>query len=237
MGLSRVSAILSLLGLLLLGGCASSPPVHFYQLQAGSPRLPEGNRGIAVLLGPLKVADYLQRESVVQRLPDGSLQLGGTARWAGSLDDDIARLLLAQLASRLDSSRLALYPDRVGFQPEVQVLLNISRLDSGPGQPAVLEANWRLLDGRGQMQASRVVRLEGIHDGTLAAQVRAQSGLLQELAGQIAAAVKVQAELAEAAAASRRPAAPPRRRAPAHSVEPRIPVVSPAAGAGGVYRF
>lgn len=237
MGLSRVSAILSLLGLLLLGGCASSPPVHFYQLQAGSPRLPEGNRGIAVLLGPLRVADYLQRESVVQRLPDGSLQLGGTARWAGSLDDDIARLLLAQLASRLDSSRLALYPDRVGFKPEVQVLLNISRLDSGPGQPAVLEANWRLLDGRGQMQASRVVRLEGIHDGTLAAQVQAQSGLLQELAGQIAAAVKVQAELAEAAAASRRPATPPRRSAPARSVEPRIPVVSPAAGAGGVYRF
>lgn len=240
MGFPRLSAFLStvsLAGLLALSGCVASPPAHFYQLQQGNPALPEDNHGVAVLLGPLQVADYLKRESVVQRQLDGNLSVSREARWAGSLEDDIARLLLRQLAARLDSSRLALYPDRIGFKPEVQVLLNIDRLDSGPQQAAVLEAQWRLLDAQGQMRGSRVVRLERPHTGSMVNQLRVQSELLQELAGLIADAVKAMPASAAAPAATPARQRPQPRRSAPPSAEPRIPVVSPAAGAGEVYRF
>lgn len=232
MGVPRLIRNLGLAGLVALAGCAATPPAQFYQLQQGSPQLPQVGKGVAVLLGPLKLADYLQRETMVQRQGDGTLAISEQARWAGNLQDDVAQLLLRQLAARLDSSRLALYPDRVGFKPEAQLLLSISRLDSGPFQPAVLEAQWRLLDGEGTMRDSRVVRLEGKHSGELGDQVRAQSVLLQSLATQMASAVSGMTR--EAAARTPAPVQNKAEQQERKVEVPRIPVVRPAAE---VYRF
>lgn len=232
MGVPRLIRNLGLAALFALAGCAATPPAQFYQLQQGSASLPQSGKGVAVLLGPLKLADYLQRESLVQRQVDDTLAISPQARWAGNLQDDVAQLLLRQLAARLDSSRLALYPDRVGFKPEAQLLLSISRLDSGPFQPAVLEAQWRLLDGEGTMRDSRVVRLEEKHSGELGDQVRAQSALLQSLATQMAAAVGSMTR--EAATRTPPPAEPKAGRQEKKVEGPRIPVVRPATE---VYRF
>lgn len=233
MGFPRLIRNLGLAALLGLAGCAATPPAQFYQLQQGGQALPQSGKGVAVLLGPLKLADYLQRESLVQRQIDDSLVISSQARWAGNLQDDVAQLLLRQLAARLDSSRMALYPDRVGFTPEAQLVLSISRLDSGPYRPAVLEAQWRLLDGEGTMRDSRVVRLEEKHSGELGDQVRAQSVLLQSLATQMATAVGGMTR----EAAARVPPPPPESK-PSRSERkaevPRIPVVRPATE---VYRF
>lgn len=190
MRFSHLTALVGLTAILGLSGCVSSPPSQFYQLQPGAPELPAAGTGVALLLGPMTVADYLQRETLVQRQDDGSLKMHGAIRWAGSLQDDVAQLLVRQLAGELGTSRVAVYPDRIGFKPEVQVLLNLVRLDSGPRQPAVLEAQWRLLDARGEMRDSRMLRLQGEHDGSVADQVRAQSELLQQLSQQMAAAIR-----------------------------------------------
>ena len=186
MKLSSLAPVLALLGSLWLTGCALQPLPQFYQLDAGQPALPARDKGPAVLLGPLKLADYLQRENLLQRESDGSLQLSQEARWAGSLEDDVGQLLVRQLAGRLDSSRVALYPDRVGFVGQWQVVLTIGRLDSGVAQPAVLEAQWRVLDAAGNLRDSRLLRLQAEHDGAVASQVQAQSQLLQQLAGELA---------------------------------------------------
>lgn len=233
MGVPRLIRMLGLTGLLAMAGCAATPPAQFYQLQQGNPGLPQADAGVAVLLGPLKLADYLQRETLVQRQGDDTLVIAQQARWVGSLQDDVAQLLLRQLAGRLDSSRLALYPDRVGFKPEAQLLLSISRLDSGPYQPAVLEAQWRLLDGAGKMLDSRLVRLEEKHNGELTDQVRAQSLLLQSLAAQMATAVR---GMPRVAATPAQPAS--RKAATSRPAAPRIPQAAPRpAPAAEVYRF
>ncbi|MFC3607721.1 PqiC family protein [Stutzerimonas tarimensis] len=190
MRLSHLTALVSLTAILGLGGCVSSPPSQFYQLQSGAPELPEASSGVALLLGPMTVADYLQRETLVQRQADGSLTIDNGMRWAGSLQDDMAQLLVRQLASELRTSRVAVYPDRIGFRPEVQVLLNLVRLDSGPQQPAVLEAQWRLLDGKSEMRNTQMLRLQGEHDGSVSDQVRAQSELLKRLSEQLAMAIR-----------------------------------------------
>ncbi|MEO4045552.1 PqiC family protein [Pseudomonas sp. CAU 1711] len=176
------------LALLLLAGCASGPPPQFYQLPA--PPLNAAGPGPAVLLGPLQLADYLQRENLLQRHSEQRLEVSQQARWAGSLKDDVGRLLLATLAERLPSDNLALYPDRVGFAADAQLLVQITRLDSGPAQPAVLEARWRLLDGDGRQRGSDLLRLEQPHDGSLDGQVAAQGLLLRRLGERLAEAVR-----------------------------------------------
>ncbi len=188
----RLPVVLLLTGVLGLAGCSLHQPASLYQLDSGNPGQPKQSNGMAVLLGPVSVADYLQRETLLQRQADGSLKAASDGRWAGSLAADIDQLLLRQMAWRLDSQRvmLAPTPSTANFSPDVQVLLTITRLDSGRAQPAILDAQWRLIDRRGRVRDNRIVHLEEKHDGDTAAQVQAQGVLLQRLAEQLTAAVR-----------------------------------------------
>ena len=190
MNVLRLPLIALLAGVLGLAGCSVHQPASLYQLDSGNPGQPKQSAGMAVLLGPVTVADYLQRETLLQRQTDGSLSAATDGRWAGSLSSDIDQLLVRQLAWRLDSQRVVLAPATAGFTPDVQVLLSITRLDSGKNQPAILDAQWRLLDRRGQVRDSRMVHLEQKHDGSTADQVRAQGELLQQLSEQLTVALK-----------------------------------------------
>jgi len=187
-----------------LAGCVSQP-VSMYRLDNGVLEVPEQAEGAAVLLGPVVLADYLQRDVILQRRADGSLAEDAQAVWAGQLGQNVDQLLLRQLASRLNTQRLELSPGSKGFSPEIQVQLEITRLDSGPEHPAVLEAQWRLLDKDGKRQGGRLVRLQEAHQGSTADQVRAQSELLRRLSELMADAIKPALADAEKSAVARAP--------------------------------
>lgn len=228
-----------MLGALALGtvGCSIAPPAQFYQLQQTLPETGSRTNNTTVLLGPLKVADYLQRESIMQREADGSLVLSQEGLWAGNMQDDVGQLLLRQISAELGTSRISLYPDRIGMQAQAQVILNISRLDSGVEQPAVLEAQWRLLDGKGVLRNSRVVHFKEEHDGTLSDQVRAQSELIGRLSVQLVQALAGELPAPVVKTATSKPAAPAATQQSKSKTESNsIPVVEPAREVE-VYRF
>lgn len=229
----RFPGVLLLAGVLGLAGCTRYQQAPLYQLDSGEIRMPAAEQGIAVLLGPVAIADYLQREALLQRQLDGSLTAAEDARWAGSLAADIDQQLLRQLSSRLDSQRLALAPAAAGFVPQVRLGLSITRLDSGPQRPAVLEAQWRLTGTDGKLLDGRLVRLEEAHSGTIVDQVRAQSLVVQQLVEQLAIAVETHGKPAPVVAE------PPRKPAPkpAPPAPPRIPVIEPMRDEGEVFRF
>ncbi|MDO9616662.1 MAG: ABC-type transport auxiliary lipoprotein family protein [Pseudomonas sp.] len=232
----RFPGILLLTGVLGLAGCMRYQQAPLYQLDSGDIRVPVAEQGIAVLLGPVAVADYLQRDALLQRQADGSLTAAEDARWAGSLAADIDQQLLRQLASRLDSQRLVLAPGAAGFVPQVRLGLSITRLDSGPQRPAVLDAQWRLAGVDGKLLDGRLVRLEEAHSGTIVDQVRAQSLVLQQLIEQLAVAIETHGTQVPPVVAP----APVRKPAPikpAPPAPPRIPVVEPMRGEGEVFRF
>ncbi|KAF1033120.1 MAG: hypothetical protein GAK37_00261 [Pseudomonas sp.] len=230
----RLPLILLLAGLLGLAGCSTHQPVSLYQLDSGSPAQP-AQAGMAVLLGPVVVADYLQRETLLQRQNDGSLQGSVDGRWAGSLSADINQLMLRQVAGHLDSQRVVLAPAPTGFTPDVQVLLTITRLDSGATQPAILDAQWRLIDRRGQVRDNRIVHLQEEHNGTTASQVQAQGVLLQHLAQQLSVALKPLANQPSVAEAPRKSA--PAQAKPAAPEKPKMPIAAPIRTDMEVFRF
>lgn len=227
------STTFMLLACASLAGCITQQPVPMYRLDTGAAEVPAKSDGASVLLGPIKLADYLQRDALLQRLPDGSLgEEAQHARWAGSLKGDIDQVLLRQLAGQLQTQSLELSPGAKGFVPDVQIELEITRLDSGPQHPAVLEAQWRLLDKQGKRLGSRLVRLQEEHAGTTTDQVRAQSLLLQRLSEMMAGAVEPM--LVAKAPAKRSPAKAPRAPEPS---APAIPAVEPIRTDLEVFRF
>ena len=230
----RLPAVLLLTGVLGLAGCSMHQPVSLYQLDSGNPGQPKQSAGMAVLLGPVSIADYLQRETLLQRQADGSLSAATDGRWAGSLSADIDQLLLRQLAWRLNSQRVMLAPSTAKFTPDVQVLLSITRLDSGESQPAILDAQWRLIDRRGQVRENRIVHLEEPHKGDTATQVQAQGVLLQRLSEQLSASIKPLANQPVVAEETRKPEPVPARKAPEKS---RIPLATPIRTDMEVFRF
>jgi hypothetical protein len=236
MNFLRLPFVLLMTGVIGLAGCSVQQPTSLYQLDAGEPGQPKQSAGMAVLLGPVSVADYLQRETLLQRQPDGSLTASTEGRWAGSLSSDIDQLLLRQLAWKLDSQRVVLAPAATGFTPDVQVLLSITRLDSGVGQPAILDAQWRLLDRKGQVRDSRLIHLEEPHVGTSAAQVKAQGILLQRLADQLSVALKPLAN--QPVDAPKKPVSA-QVRAPKDQDQdkPKMPMASPIRTDMEVFRF
>ncbi|PKM31515.1 MAG: hypothetical protein CVV08_14935 [Gammaproteobacteria bacterium HGW-Gammaproteobacteria-12] len=207
--------------LLVLSGCSllQQKPVPLYQLDSGSAVTPTQDNGVTVLVGPISVADYLRQQNLLQRQADGSLVAAHDARWASGLANDIEAA--------------------PGFSADAQVMLTITRLDSGPTQPAVLEAQWRLLDRRGQLRDSRLIRLEEAHGGPLAEQVKAQSALLQRLAAELAVAIQ------PVAAADEPTPEPPRKKPPVAKAKPqepatagpKIPVAEPIKIDTEVFRF
>ena len=222
----RFAALSLVMGLLTVGGCISRPPV-LYQLDSGSPTLKEKSSGLMVLLEPVDIADYLnQSDAVLQRQLDGTLMPDRDARWAGNLGDNIDNVMLQRLAGRLSGQRVALEP-AAGFEPDIEVRLSISRLDSGPEKPAVLEGQWRLLDRSGKLRDSRLVRLEAAHQDSTADQIRAQSQLLQQLAEQLAGAIEPLSRQIVAA----------RKVRPSEPQAPQIPTVEPIRTDVEIYRF
>ena len=232
----RLPLVFLLAGVLGLAGCSVHQPVSLYQLDSGSPAQP-ASAGMSVLLGPVLIADYLQREALLQRQDDGSLQASTDGRWAGSLSSDIDQLLLRQVAGHLDSQRVVLAPATSGFTPDVQVLLSITRLDSGKSQPAVLDAQWRLIDRRGQVRDNRIVHLQEQHAGTTASQVQAQGVLLQRLAEQLSGALKPLANQPAVAEVPRKAAPAPAPKPAEQEKQPKIPMATPIRTDMEVFRF
>ena len=230
---TRLSALFLLVAALGTGGCISKPPTALYLLDSASPAVAQKSTGLAILLQPVEIADYLRHETLMQRQPDGSLLADRDARWAGKLADNIDNLLLRRLAWRLDNQRLALAP-APGFDAQLQVHVSIDRLDSGPLKPAVLEAQWRLLHEQGKLRASRLVRLEEAHLGNAADQVRAQSEVLQQLAEQLAREIE---PLARQIAQARQNEAAKVRAAQSAEAAPKIPVAEPLRTDVEIYRF
>ncbi|OAN27122.1 PqiC family protein [Pseudomonas oryzihabitans] len=229
-------ARLALVGLLAgLGGCASLGPSHYYQLDGGSARAPASSeRGLAVWIESLQLADYLQRDVLLERQPDGSLKTTGD-HWAGPLNANVRQLLQRQLASRLNSGRVVVGEQPAGFDPQYRVELVVTRLDAGDQAPAALDASWQLRDGQGRLLDSEVVHLQARHAGDRAAQVRAQSELLQQLAARLAT------DLTKVAQRGRR-GAEVARKEPKKLVEeaqarPTLPAVVPIRTGAEVYRF
>ncbi|WP_456407310.1 PqiC family protein [Thiolapillus sp.] len=188
--------ILSLLLILLLGGCATqSPPASFYVLSARAEAVSPASADLLVGVGPVNLADYLDRSQIVRRHTDVQLRMDEFNRWAGDLGKNITTVLAENLSRSLGSAGVLPYPWPSALELDYQVLVDISRFDAEQGGLIVLEAQWQLLS----KQPHKLLQVQRSHietravDASHEAQVEAQSQALAELGRIIAAAIRAAA--------------------------------------------
>ena len=150
---SSLLLISSLLPLWWLTGCASpSPPLQWLVLGAAPPLSTASTSAPAVstiwqLMLPVRVPDYLDRDSLlVPRDQAGLLPLPGV-RWAEPLRESVPRLLRQDLASLLGEARVWTAPLPPGLRVQRQLRVELLAFESNRERTAVvLRARWAMVD-------------------------------------------------------------------------------------------
>lgn len=178
----------------LAAGCASSPPAHFYTLAATAQ--PAGTAStLAVAVGPVTLPAVVDRPQIVVSTGPNEVRLDELNRWASPLQDNVARVVADNLATRLGSPRVHLFAQSSGSAAQYRVLIDVQRFASTPGESAQLDALWsvrRMRDGKslsGRVQRSEALTGQG-YDALAAAHSRA----LDALSGDLADALRALAE-------------------------------------------
>jgi uncharacterized lipoprotein YmbA len=143
-------AVLLWIGLFAMGGCASSKQARFYTLSPLSapgdlPKRVPAEQGMAVAIGPVAIPDYLNRPQIVSRSGPRELKLAEFERWAGSLEEDISRVLVENLSVLLAPDNvtvLRMGGDAYPFPAEYRVIVEVLRFDGTIGESVFLAARW-----------------------------------------------------------------------------------------------
>jgi uncharacterized protein len=181
------------MGLLLLVGCATSPPARYYVLTPLSDgKALTGEACAAVGIGPINLPEYANRTQVVTRATAEELLGSQFELWAEPLHESVPRIIAADLSRLLCTKEIVLYPWAASRVPDYRVEMEIVQMDGDLGGAATVEAWWRVTNGGDKKTkiARKAVYREATTGGDYKSLVQAHSRALVALSRDIAAALK-----------------------------------------------
>lgn len=143
----RTSQVMALMSLLLaLSACGSSPPVHYYSLDAIEKSYQtDADNALAMGLGPLRMPEYLSRSRIVTRGSNSEVLVDDFNRWAEPVDDAMHRIVAANVDSLLDGVVVIAFPYSHVAELDYQLIGRIDEFHSDQGGRVVLLVQWGIL--------------------------------------------------------------------------------------------
>ena len=176
------------LGLSACGLPSESAPTYYYLLDPIDPAAERQAGGaVRLALEPVEVPSYLDRQSLVTRGADNSLEVSSFHQWAEPLNANITRVVAENLRLLLDQTDVVRLPSRAGgFNAELQI--DILRFERASGGPVTLVARWVVLDSRRQqaIASQRAVVTEPVDGSGPEAAVAAMDRALAAFSRRIA---------------------------------------------------
>jgi uncharacterized lipoprotein YmbA len=203
-----IGAALVVALVLALAGCAGSgTPSRYYVLSATGPDNERRSDGPSISVGPVTLAKYLDRPQIVTRPTANELDVAEFDRWGGRLEDNVAQVLAEDLARRLATARVTVFPTEPIGRTDGRVGVTIAQFERVGGGEVVLEARWRVapLGREVVIDSTRIVKR--VSGSGYAATVAAMSDALGDLAAKIADVMAAQTSAGVSAPAARLPAA------------------------------
>lgn len=135
----------------LIAACQHSPKKNYYYLtpQVAAEKSDAQNNKDAVLqligIGPVEIADYLNRSQIIDNQTDNTLNMSENAYWAESLDKNIARVISQNLTQLNNSRSFVNFPWRNDSKPRYSLRLRVDNL-ARSGNNATINATWELVN-------------------------------------------------------------------------------------------
>lgn len=177
-----------------LGGCGGvTPPVKYYTLNAlNRTAAPTATaQALAMSVAVAGIPGILDRPQIVTRTAENRVSISDFHRWAGSLKEDLTRVLVENLNILLAAERIRARTTETDIDPTYRLIVHINQLEGGLGGAVTLKAVWTIRDLRtktlilsNEALIEQTVEAEG-YDAFVAAQSRAIGVLSQEIATRI----------------------------------------------------
>jgi len=151
---------------------------------------------IGILVGPIRMALYLDRADIVIRDGQNQIRLAEFSQWAGPLQENFSRVLAENLSVLLATNSVGIFPGTRAMLFDFNVTVNVTRFDGIPGEKADLRARWGILDKnrKKMLFENHSVLTQPTKDDSMEALIAAESRTLAELSREIAEAIKTLAE-------------------------------------------
>jgi uncharacterized protein len=183
--------------------CQHSPQKNFYYLTAQLGQEPNPAQNISTTpeksttqtesskinqligIGPIEIADYLNRSQIIDNQSNNSLNMADNAFWAEPLDKSIARVTALNLTQANSTRNFVYFPWRSDSKPRFSIRIRVDELSRTANQ-AKLNANWELMDNDSKTNLLRknFTRNTSVDSGPKAL-AQAYSKLLADLAGEM----------------------------------------------------
>ncbi|MCK5286372.1 MAG: membrane integrity-associated transporter subunit PqiC [Thermodesulfovibrionia bacterium] len=183
---------------LMLVACASTAPTKFYSLNSlvdtrATHEAVSVDQNTAIGIGPIEIPDYLDRPHIVTRSSQNEFRVSDFDKWAGSLKNNISRVIAENLSVLLSSERIYVYPWKSYTPIEYRIVVDITRFDGLPDGDVLLKVNWSILAGDGKKvllmkTSSFSEKTEGRGYSAL---IAAESRALENLSREIASALRL----------------------------------------------
>lgn len=202
--------ISSLFFLLILTGCGSTQPSRFYTLYPlgdlkTEPQSTSSGHNIYISIGPVEIPDYLNRPQIAIRTSQNELTLSEYDRWAGSLREDIVRVLSENISRLMAADRLSVVEWGWGAGHDYRLAVEIKQFDIMPEGNVLLSAEWALIGKNGTRIIARRERVtEPIGGQRYEARVSSMSKALETLSRDIANEMKSGIQKNEASGESKK---------------------------------
>jgi uncharacterized lipoprotein YmbA len=180
--------------LVFAAGCAGGTPVVYYTLQASTlaPAV-AASKPAEIGVGPVMLPDYLDRSALVTRISPNQLNVHQGHHWAGSLRDEILRVVSANLKSACPGVTVRPHPWPGSDSPAVRFRLSILSFEGHPEGGLDLKVSWYVEDKRTdqdplrrETHVQRSIKGDDLEAYT-AAMGDALAGLAREMAKDVAA--------------------------------------------------
>ena len=137
----------------ILAGCGVTAPSRYYGLLpiATTAEYPIGDDAV-VVVGPVRLAQYLNRPQIVTRGNGVEMQFSEYDRWTEPLDATIKRTISGNLEILLESKQVFEFPPYGKPTNRHQVVMDVSRFDADAGGTAILEVQWGVADETGSLE-------------------------------------------------------------------------------------
>ena len=194
--LDRTSISLVVMFLIFFTGCGTTKSSRFYTLnslkaQDTAQKTTSSERDILIGIGPVNIPDYLERPQILSRTSQNELYIDEFNRWAGSLDNDIARVLSENLSTLLSEEHVSVLTFMPAAAVEYRIMLNVTRFDLMPNNTFLLKTQWSIsgIDGKKVLMRESCLseQIDGKDYGT---RVATMSRVVEMLSRDIAEAVK-----------------------------------------------
>ena len=151
---------------------------------------------IGILVGPVRVALYLDRVDIVIRDSQNQIRLAEFSQWAGPLQENFSRVLAENLSVLLATDRVGIFPGTRAMLFDFNVTVNVTRFDGIPGEKADLRVRWGILDKnrKKMLFENHTVLSQPTENDSMEALIAAESRTLADLSREIAEVIKTLAE-------------------------------------------